>query len=194
MRIILATSNAHKLEEVRAMFADGPYTVVGLDHFPEIGEIPEPFDTMQGNAIHKAKTVFEHTGLPTVADDSGIEIRALDWAPGVYSKRWTAEGTDGANNAKLLAELDGEDDRMAQYRCAIALVTERGTLTAEGTCEGTIGTAPRGDGGFGYDPLFWPVDYPGHTMAEVSLADKNKISHRARAFAHLPALLEKGLA
>ena len=95
---------------------------------------------------------------------------------------------------KLLAELDGEDDRMAQYRCAIALVTERGTLTAEGTCEGTIGTAPRGDGGFGYDPLFWPVDYPGHTMAEVSLADKNKISHRARAFAHLPALLEKGLA
>ena len=176
------------------MFADGPYTVVGLDQFPEIGEIPEPFDTMQGNAIHKAKTVFEHTGLPTVADDSGIEIRALDWAPGVYSKRWTAEGTDGANNAKLLAELDGEDDRMAQYRCAIALVTERGTLTAEGTCEGTIGTAPRGDGGFGYDPLFWPVDYPGHTMAEVSLADKNKISHRARAFAHLPALLEKGLA
>ena len=176
------------------MFADGPYTVVGLDEFPEIGEIPEPYDTMQGNAIHKAKTVFEHTGLPTVADDSGIEIRALDWAPGVYSKRWTPEGTDGANNAKLLAELDGNEDRMAQYRCAIALVTQSGTLTAEGTCEGTIGTAPRGDGGFGYDPLFWPVDYPGRTMAEGSLTEKNKISHRARAFAHLPELLEKGLA
>ena len=82
----------------------------------------------------------------------------------------------------------------APPRCAIALVTESGTLTAEGTCEGTIGTTPRGDGGFGYDPLFWPVDYPGRTMAEISLSDKNTISHRARAFAHLPALLEKGLA
>ena len=191
MRIILATSNAHKLEEVRAMFADGPYTVVSLNEFPEIGEIPEPYDTMEANAIHKAKTVFEHTGLPTVADDSGIEIRALDWAPGVYSKRWTSEGTDGANNAKLLAELDGKDDRMAQYRCAIALVTSSGTLTAEGTCEGTIGTEPRGDGGFGYDPLFWPDACPGRTMAEVALAEKNTISHRAAAFAKLPGLLNE---
>jgi len=191
MRIVLATANRHKLIEVSAMFADSAYTVVGLDEFPEIGDIPEPFDTMEENATHKAQTVFSHTGLPTVADDSGIEIRALDWAPGVISKRWTEAGTDHANNDKLLAELSEKTDRMARYRCAIALVTSNGVLTAEGTCSGTIGTERRGDGGFGYDPLFWPNDYPGRTMAELTLDEKNRISHRARAFAHLPDMVAK---
>lgn len=191
MRIILATSNSHKLTEVAAMFADGPWEIVGLDAYPELGEIPEDHDTMEANAIQKAETVYKHTGLPVVADDSGIEIRALNWAPGVFSKRWTAEAQDDTNNAKLLRELEGVDDRMAQYRCAIALVTDSGTFTAEGVCTGTIGHALRGTGGFGYDPLFWPDACPGRTMAEVALAEKNTISHRAAAFAKLPGLLDE---
>jgi len=169
--------------------AEAGVEVVGLDAYPELGEIPEDHDTMVANAIQKAETVFKHTGLITVADDSGIEIRALNWAPGVYSKRWTPEASDSANNAKLLRELDGQADRLAQYRCAIALVTKTGIQTAEGTCEGTIGHQLQGSGGFGYDPLFWPIDYPGRTMAELSMEEKNRISHRSRAFAHLPAML-----
>ncbi|MGB0639170.1 MAG: RdgB/HAM1 family non-canonical purine NTP pyrophosphatase [Myxococcota bacterium] len=191
MRIILATHNSHKLIEVQAMLASTQWEVVGLDQYPELGEIPEDHDTMEANAIQKADTVFRYTGLPTVADDSGIEIRALNWAPGVYSKRWTPEETDEANNAKLLRKLDGHSDRMAQYRCAIAFVTEQGTSTAEGICTGTIGHTLTGSGGFGYDPLFWPTDFPGRTMAQITLEEKNKISHRAAAFAHLPAMLER---
>ena len=134
-----------------------------------------------------------YTGLPTIADDSGIEIRALNWEPGVYSKRWTSEASDSANNRKLLRELDGKADRMARYRCAIALITPSGIQTAEGICEGTIGHALQGEGGFGYDPLCWPTDYPGRTMAEISMDEKNRISHRSRAFAHLPDMLKKAL-
>ena len=193
MEIILATSNQHKLTEVQAMLADTQWQIVGLDAYPELGEIPEDHDTMVANAIQKAQTVFAHTGRPTVADDSGIEIRALGWDPGVFSKRWTPEATDEANNAKLLRELDGIDDRFAQYRCAIALVTDDGIETAEGICTGTIGHVLKGDGGFGYDPLFWPAAYPDRTMAEISLDEKNRISHRAAAFAHLPAMLGRML-
>lgn len=190
MNIILATSNQHKLIEIRAMLANTEWDVVGLEAYPELGEIPEDHDTMVANAIQKAETVFRHTGLPTVADDSGIEIRALHWAPGVYSKRWTPEAEDETNNAKLLRELADKDDRMARYRCALALVTNKGVQTAEGICEGTIGHEPLGSGGFGYDPLFWPDAYLGRTMAEITLEEKNRISHRAQAFSHLPALLE----
>ena len=190
MNIILATSNQHKLIEIRAMLANTEWNVVGLEAYPELGEIPEDHDTMVANAIQKAETVFRHTGLPTVADDSGIEIRALRWAPGVYSKRWTPEAEDETNNAKLLRELADKDDRMARYRCALALVTDKGVQTAEGICEGTIGHEPLGSGGFGYDPLFWPDAYLGRTMAEITLEEKNRISHRAQAFSHLPALLE----
>ena len=193
MKIILATSNAHKLLEVSAMFENTQWRIVGLHDYPELGEIPEDHETMVKNAIQKAQTVYEHTGLPTVADDSGIEVRALNWAPGVFSKRWTPEAQDDTNNAKLLRELRGVEDRMAQYRCAIALVTDSGVFTAEGICTGTIGDAPRGSGGFGYDPLFWPDAFPGRTMAEVELGEKNTVSHRAAAFAHLPELLERAL-
>ncbi len=193
MKIILATSNRHKLIEVQAMLSGSQWKIVGLDEYPELGEIPEDHDTMKANAIQKAETVFKHTGIPTVADDSGIEIRALNWAPGVYSKRWTPEASDDANNAKLLRELDGIEDRFAQYRCAIALVTNQGVDTAEGICTGLIGHSLQGTGGFGYDPLFWPTDFPDRTMAEVELSEKNRISHRAAAFAHLPKMLSRAL-
>ena len=175
------------------MLSGSQWEIVGLDAYPELGEIPEDHDTMKANAIQKAETLFNYTGIPTVADDSGIEIRALGWAPGVYSKRWTPEASDEANNAKLLRELDGVEDRFAQYRCAIALVTEQGIDTAEGICTGLIGHALQGTGGFGYDPLFWPTAFPDRTMAEVELSEKNRISHRAAAFAHLPEMLTRAL-
>ena len=175
------------------MLANTAWQVVGLQAYPELGEIPEDHNTMVANAIQKAETVFKYTGRPTVADDSGIEIRALDWEPGVFSKRWTPEATDEANNTKLLRELDGVDVRFAQYRCAIALVTDEGIETAEGVCTGNIGHVPKGTGGFGYDPLFWPTAHPNRTMAEISLGEKNRISHRAAAFAHLPAMLNRML-
>ena len=193
MRIILATSNPHKLKEILAMMAGTHFDVVGLDQYPELGEPPEDHDTMVANAIQKAQTVFDHTGCPTIADDSGIEIRALGWAPGVHSKRWTPEQADETNNAKLLRELEGQSDRMARYRCAMALVTASGIVTAEGLCEGNIGHLAQGHRGFGYDPLFWPTAYPGRTMAEISMAEKNTISHRAAAFAQLPEMLAEAL-
>ena len=193
MRVILASHNAHKLYEVRALFngagSEAGVEIIGLDAFPHIPEAPEDHDTFAANALQKAHFVREYTGGVVVADDSGIEIAALDWAPGVYSKRFTPEGSDSSNNARVLRELDGVADRRARYRCVIAVVSDAGEATAHGVCWGEIGDQPRGDGGFGYDPLFWPVDYPGRTMAEVSLEEKNKVSHRARAFGQLPGLL-----
>jgi XTP/dITP diphosphohydrolase len=191
MKIVLATSNPHKLREVQALFAGSELKIVGLDEWPDLPEAPEDEPSFAGNALQKARVVFEQTGLPTVADDSGIEIRALQWAPGVRSKRWTPEGTDDANNAKLLHELAEETDRVARYRCAIGLVTSAGERVAEGSCVGTIGSAPQGSGGFGYDPFFWPDAFPGRTMAEISLQEKNTISHRAEAFRDLPRLVRE---
>lgn len=190
MRIVLATGNAHKLREVQALLEGSGLEIVGLDEWPNLGEVAEDDPTFVGNALQKARHVYAQIGVPTVADDSGIEVRALGWVPGVRSKRWTPEGTDSANNAKLLRELEDKADRMAQYRCAIGLVTASGELTAEGTCTGTIGTEPKGSGGFGYDPYFWPDAFPGQTMAEISLEEKNSISHRAQAFGHLPGLVQ----
>jgi XTP/dITP diphosphohydrolase len=191
MKIVLATSNPHKLREVQALFAGSELEIVGLDEWPDLPEAPEDEPSFAGNALQKARVVFEQIGLPTVADDSGIEIRALQWAPGVRSKRWTPEGTDDANNAKLLHELAEETDRVARYRCAIGLVTSAGERVAEGSCVGTIGSAPQGSGGFGYDPFFWPDAFPGRTMAEISLQEKNTISHRAEAFRDLPRLVRE---
>jgi XTP/dITP diphosphohydrolase len=191
MKIVLATSNPHKLREVQALLASSELEIVGLDQWPDLPEAPEDEPSFAGNALQKARVVFEQIGLPTVADDSGIEIRALQWAPGVRSKRWTPECTDGANNAKLLRELAEKTDRVARYRCAIGLVTSAGERTAEGSCVGTIGSTAQGSGGFGYDPFFWPDAFPGRTMAEVSLQEKNTISHRAEAFKNLPRLVRE---
>lgn len=191
-QLVVATNNAHKLEEIRAILADAGLVgveVLGLDHWPELPEPPEDQDTFEGNALQKARFVFERLGLPAVADDSGIEVDALGGAPGVHSKRFTPEATATSNNQRLLDELSGRSDRGARFRCALALVTAQGEQTASGSCEGTIGTGLRGLAGFGYDPLFMPVDHPGRSMAELSAGEKNAISHRGRAFRHLPAML-----
>jgi XTP/dITP diphosphohydrolase len=196
MRLLLATHNAHKVDEIRAILAAAGdamagVEVVGLDAFPDIPEAPEDHDTFVDNALQKARFVFERAGVPCVADDSGLEVDALGGAPGVKSKRYTPEATAASNNAKLLRELDGRTDRTARFRCVLALVTADGAWTASGACEGSIALEERGEGGFGYDPLFLPDDHPGRAMAELRPEEKNAISHRGRAFAQLPGLLAR---
>jgi XTP/dITP diphosphohydrolase len=189
MDILLATANDHKIAEIRAILADSGLSIRTLRDFPELGDLPETGETFVDNALEKARTAYERTGLLSVADDSGIEVDALGGAPGVHSKRFSPEGTDAANNALLLAKLEGRDDRTARYRCVVAVAGPQGESWADGRCEGRIGHDYRGAGGFGYDPLFWPDETPGKTMAELTMAEKNAISHRGRAFRQLPRLL-----
>ena len=204
MRLILATRNAHKLDEIRlALSAAGEgqgIEVESLDGVPGLpDELPETGKTFEENALQKARFVNAATGAAVLADDSGIEVRALDWAPGIYSKRWSAQGTDASNNDRLMNELAGKSDRAARYRCALAVVAPGPNGPVEGVVvgevTGNIGQLPRGEGGFGYDPLFWPDERPGQTMAELTMEDKNSISHRGRALLELPGLLRRlGLA
>lgn len=192
MKLLLATNNAHKLDEIRALLASqelGSVEVVGLSAFPDLPEAPETQDTFEGNALQKARFAAERTGLLCVADDSGLEVDALGGAPGVRSKRFSPEATAAANNALLLARLDGVADRRGRFVCALAVVHGGAERVTRGTCEGAIGAALQGDGGFGYDPLFWPDATPGRSMAELSKAEKNAISHRGAAFRQLPGLL-----
>ena len=189
MDILLATRNDHKVTEIRAILEGTGLRVRDLRDFPDLPELPETGETFEANALEKARACYELTGLLSVADDSGIEIDALGGRPGVHSKRFSAEGTDQGNNARMMRELEGVIDRRARYRCVIAVVGPDGERTAAGACEGTIAHAPRGTGGFGYDPYFLPVETPGKTMAELSMAEKNAISHRGRAVRQLPALL-----
>ena len=187
-RLWLASLNAHKAEELGRMLAGHNVEVISLATRPDIGEPPETGATFEANALQKARFVFEATGEPALADDSGLEVDALDGAPGVHSKRYTAEATAASNNRALLMALDGVSDRRARFVCALALVSKLGEEVVRGVVEGEIGHAPRGDGGFGYDPLFLPADAPGRTMAELSPQEKDDISHRGRAVALLPNL------
>ncbi|MDP6630950.1 MAG: XTP/dITP diphosphatase [Kiritimatiellia bacterium] len=182
--LIIATGNAHKLEEIRAILTVPGLELVGLDAVPNAPEVEEDRDTFEGNAIKKAATLAEFTGKWALADDSGLEVDALEGAPGVTSARYAGEPPDyAANNAKLLRELTGVINRTARFRCVMALCSPEGeTHTVEGRCEGYITDGEKGAAGFGYDPLFVPE---GHntTFAEMPPAAKNAISHRGRALA-----------
>ncbi len=188
---MLASNNAHKVAEVGAILAPLGITVRPLADFPEIPEPPETGDTFEDNALQKARFVFARTGLPTVADDSGLAVDALGGAPGVRSKRFSPEARADTNNALLLEKLAGVEGRRARFVCALALVTDAGEAVVRGEVEGDIGHALTGEGGFGYDPLFWPLEAPGRSMAQLSPDEKNAISHRGRAFRQLPGLLSK---
>jgi XTP/dITP diphosphohydrolase len=183
MRILVATGNAHKLHEVRA--------ILGPDHEVEAAdpEVEETGTTFEENALLKARALVAATRDVAVADDSGIEIDHLDGAPGIHSARWTDEG-DWI--PRVLRELDGVPDpgRTGRYVCAAAAVWPDGHEVVErGEVELRVAHAPRGDGGFGYDPIAIPVEGDGRTFAELSPAEKHAISHRARAFrALLPSL------
>ena len=179
--LLAATGNEHKLRELREMFRDF-YTIAPMTDAGFFGPIAENASTFAGNAAIKAEAVCEATGLPAIADDSGLEVDALDGEPGVHSARYAGEhGNDEANNDLLLSRLEGKTDRSAAFRCALALkLPGKETLIAEGKCPGTILYERRGTGGFGYDPLFL-YEPMGKTYAEMNEAEKNGISHRARA-------------
>ena len=193
MRLIVATLNTHKLRELGGMLAG--HSIVPLPYWAELPE--ETADTFKDNAIFKAHAAAAASGIPAVADDSGIEVYALDNRPGVRSARYAGEeATDEQNLSKLLEEMRDKDDRAAAYVCAIAFAEPDGTHKVfHGRCEGRLIEQPRGNGGFGYDPVFVPADLNGdeRTMAELSQAEKDEISHRGRAMRALIDWLPPGL-
>ena len=191
MKLILATKNKHKTEEFRRILAPLGWEIVPQDEVcPDI-EIEETGATFAENAYLKAMGIYRVTGLPTVADDSGLCVDALNGAPGVYSARYAGEGHNSAdNNQKLLRELEGVPDekRTARFVCDIcAVLGEDDIVRCEGTCEGTIAHRLHGENGFGYDPLFMVGE---HSFAELDGAQKDAVSHRGRALAALFALLK----
>lgn len=191
MELVFATTNEHKAEEVRALLKGTHIILRTLREFPQIPEPPETGDSFQANALQKARFVWEHTKKPCIADDSGLEVDALNGAPGIHSKRYSPEATASANNKLLLKRMGSTLERSARFRCVLAYVNAGTERTVDGACKGTIGLTELGSEGFGYDPLFFPDEYKGRSMAQLSMAEKNAISHRGRAFGQLPALLEE---
>jgi XTP/dITP diphosphohydrolase len=188
-KIVFATNNAHKLEEVSAILGDN-YEVLSLREIGCAADIPETEETFAGNAIQKAQYVKEHFGYDCFADDSGLEVDALDGAPGVYSARYSGGGSE-ANIDKLLHNLTGISERGAQFRTVIALLIGEEFQLFEGIVRGSMTEERRGVGGFGYDPIFIPEGYE-LTFAELGSEVKNRISHRAKAVELLAQYLNEG--
>ena len=192
--VVVATGNAHKVVEIEAILS-GAMPGARFVRVGDLGDFPEPEETgttFEENALIKARAAHAATGLPAIADDSGLAVDALGGEPGVYSARYSGvHGDDAANNAKLLANLAGVADeaRTARFVSCVALVDDDRELTATGSCEGRVAREPRGENGFGYDPLFLPDAAPGRTMAELTAAEKNAISHRFHALEKLCELL-----
>lgn len=185
-KIVFATNNAHKLEEVAAILGDG-FEVLSLREIGCDTDIPETSDTFAGNAMQKASFVKEHYGYDCFADDSGLEVDILDGAPGVYSARYSGGGSE-ANMDKLLLNFTGKSERGAQFRTVVALLIGKESHLFEGIVRGTIIEERRGEGGFGYDPIFVPEGYE-QTFAELGSEVKNSISHRAKAVKQLAEYL-----
>jgi XTP/dITP diphosphohydrolase len=190
--LLIATSNEGKLRELRVMLSDLSFELVALRDFPDLWAVPETGSTFIENASLKATGYARQAGLMTLADDSGLEVRALGGAPGVLSARYLGEATSYAErNRALLAALKDAGDRSAQFVCAVAVAAADGRVLnvfAE-TCAGRIAESPRGSGGFGYDPIFIPDCYD-QTFGELPPELKNRISHRARAIATVRDLLD----
>lgn len=184
-KLVFATNNAHKLEEIRAILGN-KVEILSLKDIHCEADIPETADTLEGNAKLKAEYIHAHYGLDCFADDTGLEVEALGGAPGVYSARYAGgDGHDSeANMKKLLAELDGKANRKAQFRTVICLMEGEEIHLFEGIVKGEIIREKRGASGFGYDPVFVPEGHT-ETFAEMGAEEKNKISHRARAVQRL---------
>lgn len=193
--VVVATGNAHKVVEIEAILAPAMpgarFVALG-----ELGDFPDPVEdgeTFFENALIKARAAQKETGLAmAVADDSGLCVDALGGEPGIYSARWAGEhGNDAANNERLMHEMANVPDaeRTARFHSSVVLVRGEEVLRGDGDCEGRVGHEPRGEHGFGYDPLFLPDDTPGRTMAELTLEEKNLISHRFHALEDLAAKL-----
>ena len=189
MKIVFATNNAHKLEEIRAILGQ-KIEVLSLADIDCHDDIPETAHTLEGNALIKARWVKERYGFDCFADDTGLEVTALGGAPGVHTARYAYPDRHDpeANTAKLLKALENKSDRSAQFRTAIALIYQGEEHLFEGVVKGFISTEKRGTEGFGYDPVFSPED-TGLTFAELGVEVKNRISHRARAVAQLADFL-----
>ena len=190
MRIVCASANPKKVEEMSRLM---PRRVEFLPRPDGVGDVEETAPTLQGNAIIKAVEVANFAEAWAIADDTGLEVEALDGAPGVLSARYAGEpADDAANRRKLLEELDGVTDRAARFRTVVALVSWQGDMHyVTGECEGTIAESERGANGFGYDSLFIPGDGDGRTFAEMTPEEKDAISHRARAMAQIPGLIAR---
>lgn len=186
MQVVIATSNRHKVEEIKTALDFPGWEFLTLSQVTGYPEPEEDADTFAGNALIKARAAHEATGMAALADDSGLVVDALDGRPGVYSARYAGvHGDDAANNAKVLAELEGvpDEQRTGRFVCALAFVDENGNeITVEGAVEGRIGYELRGSEGFGYDPMFMPEAFGFEkSLAEVSQDEKNAISHRGNA-------------
>ena len=192
--VVIATHNRDKLREIRRILGRGPFVVKGLDDFPPPYTVRETGKTLEANALLKARKAVQRTGQMALSDDSGLEIPALGGRPGVYSARFAGYGCSYAdNNRKVLRLMKGFERarRRAVFRCVVALVTPEGKERLfEGRCPGWIVEVAQGTKGFGYDPIFRPHGMKG-TFAQLSLAQKNKISHRAKAFQRAGAFLRR---
>lgn len=190
-KVVLATRNKGKVKEFADLLESVIENVTSLEDLESPPDVVEDGETFKENALKKARTIAQYSGMPTLADDSGLIVEALGGRPGVYSARFAGEGaTDADNIEKLLIELGEETDRGAKFVCVLALVYPDGTeIIAEGECLGEILDEPRGDGGFGYDPVFYLPDRE-KTMAEVPPEVKNSISHRALAVKNLKEILK----
>lgn len=189
-KLVFATNNAHKLEELRAILG-GTIEILSLADINCHADIPETADTLEGNARQKSLFIYEHYGLDCFADDTGLEVECLNGAPGVYSARYAGDGHDSqANMEKLLGEMKDKTNRKARFRTVISLIEKGEEHQFEGIVNGRIIEQKKGDAGFGYDPIFQPNGYD-ETFAELGNEIKNKISHRARAVASLCEYLSK---
>ena len=190
MRIVCASANPHKVEELARLL---PSWVDLVPRPSDIGDIDEDAPTLEGNAIIKAVEIANHASEWAISDDTGLEVDALNGAPGVRSARFAGEqATDAENRALLLAKLDGVPNRSARFRTVVALVSSKGDIHfVGGECAGTIAESERGDSGFGYDSLFVPTDGDGRTFAEMTGLEKDALSHRGRALIQVPELLAR---
>ena len=190
MKLVFATNNRHKLDEIKCILG-GKVEMLSLNDINCHDDIPETADTLQGNALIKARYIHEKFGVNCFADDTGLEVDALDGAPGVYSARYAGEECNSeANMQKLLHNLTGKNDRKAQFRTVIALIIDGEEKLFDGIIKGEIATEKRGDSGFGYDPIFIPEGFS-VSFAQMGNEDKNKISHRYRAAEQLSNYLKE---
>jgi XTP/dITP diphosphohydrolase len=189
MKLVFATNNAHKLREVSQVVGD-EFTLISLRECGIVEDIPEEQPTLEGNALQKARYIYARTGLDCFADDTGLEVDALGGEPGVRSARYATDGHDDEANKRLLLErMEGVEARGAQFRTAIALIIGGKEYLFEGIVRGHITTEEKGEGGFGYDPLFVAEGYE-ESFAEISAEEKNAISHRGRAVRKLAEFLQ----
>lgn len=187
--LVFATNNDNKVKEIRSLLGND-FQIITLQEAGIDIDIPEPHDTLEANATEKSRTIHQLTGKNCFSEDTGLEVAALQGAPGVLSARYAGEQKLAADNiARVLAELKGNNNRQAQFRTVISLILEEKEYQFEGICEGQILEAGKGEKGFGYDPIFIP-NGANRTFAEMDIAEKNQYSHRARAFAKLILFLK----